>query len=424
MIATVHSQIAHGAQYNLIRIEVSVEPGLKFQLTGTRDPVMREAPARIRAAFQSVGWRWPGKRITVLLHPLDLPKYGADLDLPMALAIAMASGRIRKPQHQLWARGALDLSGQIWPLQGSGVASAHQIAGSQMPTLHPAQSLKDALKHVHIVPTHPRGHAKWPPVTWDALTLLTFEVAAAGAHPLLLYGPPGQGKTEFVKLYHLFLERVMAKAIPFREPPVTTTARHLVHQNGEWHRARGGILFLDEGGEMTMGALEALRKPLDALAEGKEDLRVILATNPCACGFLGHESKACACSPASLAKYERRLSRALFERFQLVHYLDQGQVMTPDWELLMHRWRTAQKAQMARGTWNAYASVATVQTKFALKDTTRRAIIEWKQHDQPSHRAIWHALRVARTLADLDSNKHVLPRHFAQAIALSARSDP
>lgn len=173
-----------------------------------------------------------------------------------------------------------------------------------------------------------------------------------------------------------------------------------------------------------MSALEALRKPLDALAEGKEDLRVLMASNPCACGYLGHESKACSCSPATLAKYERRLSRALFERFQLVHYLKQGESKAPDWERMMQRWRVAQKAQMARGTWNAYASVGTIQSKFLLKKNTQSAIIHWKHHDNPSHRTIWHTLRVARTLADLDENKHVLPRHFAQAIAISARSDP
>ncbi|MDO7652094.1 MAG: hypothetical protein MUQ38_01605, partial [Schleiferiaceae bacterium] len=84
MIATVHSALLHGGQLTAIRIEVSAEPGLKFQMSGTRDPVMREAPDRIRAAFQSMGWRWPGKRITMLLHPLDMHKSGATLDLPMA----------------------------------------------------------------------------------------------------------------------------------------------------------------------------------------------------------------------------------------------------------------------------------------------------------------------------------------------------
>jgi len=292
------------------------------------------------------------------------------------------------------------------------------------------------------------------------------EIVAAGAHSLLLMGPPGGGKTLALQRLPSLLPPLTPNEVlevtriagvcgenggprtrrPFRAPHHTVSGRALVGggappRPGEVTRAHRGVLFLDELGEFRRDALEALRVPLEqgevtvTRTSGTVSLpcrfMLVAASNPCPCGK-GPESGECDCHPGAVTRYLAKLSGALADRIDIVHRVDPP----PAEELIeddvegsaavrerVVRARTLQEERLGTGRTNAEMSVAEVRRHCEL-DERGRAMLEGAHRRLGLSARGWdRCLRLARTIADLAGAERIAPVHVGEAIERRRRSD-
>lgn len=223
-LALVHSRAQNGMQAPPVTVEVHLGNGLPtISVVGLPDTEVKEARDRVRAALATSQFDFPQKRITVNLAPADLPKESGRFDLPIALGILVASGQVKDTElgHYEFA-GELSLSGELRPIRGAlamacqaatvgrslilPVANAAEAALARDATVLPARSLLEVVAHLNghgSLPHAPRTEAvpdaaHYPDlaeVRGQAQAKRMLEIAAAGAHSLLMYGPPGTGKS-------------------------------------------------------------------------------------------------------------------------------------------------------------------------------------------------------------------------------------
>jgi magnesium chelatase family protein len=499
MLATLRTAALLGVDACAVQVEVDVSFGMPmFTMVGLPDASVRESRDRVRSAIRNSGFEFPPHRITVNLAPADVRKAGAAFDLPIALGVLAAQGVIAtSATGDAVVVGELSLDGTIQPTRGVlPVAAAARRDGIRrllLPAANaaeaavvlpggviPVSTLADAVSAMNgggppprIVvppPPPPPEYPDFADVCGQLLPRRAIEIAAAGAHNLLLVGPPGAGKTMMARrmagvLPPLTFEEALASTAvhsvtgllppgsglmaqrPFRAPHHTVSTAALVGggsqpRPGEVSLAHNGVLFLDETLEFARGALEALRQPLEegivsisrAARAATFPARFVLvaAMNPCPCGFAGDSIRDCRCTPQQVAHYVGRLSGPLRDRLDLTVEVRR---LPPELlgasggaeasaamrvRVVAARERQHQRGGSNGGSINGRLSASQLKQHCPLDRASLRLLRSAAERLGLSARGFDRVRRVARTIADLAGAEQIADGHVAEALQFRA----
>ena len=537
---SVLAYMPYGAGGIIIRVESDIRRGIPgVDITGLAEGAVREARERVRAAFRNSGFSFPLDRILINLAPAGMKKDGAALDLPIALSVMAAAG-IAPVSGNLLVMGELELSGKIRPVRGVLAAIAAGLAEGITEFIVPAQnageaailasegnmfnksarftaanSLQEAVHALFIREEKgalPASHGTEPACNYkhenlgyrftgcsldencggfndentgdfcdvkgQAVYKRALEIAAAGGHNVLVFGPPGAGKTmlarrmpsimaplspteavEVTRLYSLagplsnnggFIDRLITRP-PFRSPHHSASAEGIlgggrIPRPGEISLAHFGVLFLDEAPEFRINVLQALREPLEdrvisiVRAEGllrlPAEFQLIMSANSCPCGRLGmrETDSICFCSPEEVNRYWRRFGGALLGRVEIRVAVLPPKIEEIGRQCSFNQEDTASDSseiarrvinaveiqkQRFKGTVirrNALLPAGKIESLCPMNEKAENAFHKATAKLGLSGRAYHGILRVSRTIADLEAKELIEAEHILEAV--------